>query len=240
MRSNTRRVFLAWSVHALTATGVAWAFLSILAILGGELRLAFLWMMIAMIVDSVDGTLARWADVHGHARGLDGALLDNIVDYLNYVFVPAILLVKGPQILPPGLATGVALSILLTSAYQFTQRDAKTADNHFKGFPSYWNVAAVYLLVAHLSPWQNVAVLLVLNVLVFVPIRYVYPSRTVHLRSLTILLTALFIAVACWGLANYPAVPRWTLWASGAYFLYYAALSLWPYRPKARIASRLP
>jgi phosphatidylcholine synthase len=218
---------IAWSVHALTASGAVWAFLSILAVLDGELRLAFLWMMVAMLTDSVDGTLARWADVQAHAGRVDGALLDNIIDYLNYVVVPAFILVKGPPFLPPGFATGAAIAILLSSAYQFTQREAKTADNYFKGFPSYWNVAVVYLLVAGFDASINLAILAALNVLIFVPLKYVYPSRTTHLRRLTILLTVGFAATAAWGLAHYPVVPRWTLWVAALFFLYYVGVSIW-------------
>src|ERR1051326_1931172 len=117
---------LAWSVHLFTATGAVWGFLSLLAVFNQNWRAAILWIIIAMFIDGFDGMLARWFHVKEYARGLDGALLDNIIDYLNYVVVAALILVKAPNLLPAGLEMAGAISILLTSAYQFTQVDAKT------------------------------------------------------------------------------------------------------------------
>src|SRR5215216_6928094 len=95
---------LAWSVHLFTATGAFWGFLSLLAIFDENWRAAIIWMVIAMFVDGFDGMLARWFRVKDYARGLDGGLLDNIIDYLNYVVVAALILVKAPNVLPEGLA----------------------------------------------------------------------------------------------------------------------------------------
>jgi len=185
------------------------------------------WMIVAMLVDSFDGMLARWADVKKYANSLDGALLDNIIDYLNYVLVPAIFIIKT-DFLPLPLKLFTASLILLTSAYQFTQTDAKTADNHFKGFPSYWNVAALYMLLMNLPPWVNFGFLMLFNILVFVPIKYIYPSRNSHLRQLTLALTCLYGVIGVWGLLQYPNQPGWVVWVSLVYVAYYLALSLIP------------
>src|SRR5512142_1710957 len=114
---------LAWSVHLFTATGAVWGFLTLLAVFEQRWRAAILWIILAMFVDGFDGMLARWFRVREYARKVDGALLDNIIDYLNYVVVAALILVKAPGLLPPGFAIAGAILVLLTSAYQFTQVD---------------------------------------------------------------------------------------------------------------------
>jgi len=224
------RIIYAYGVHLFTATGAVWGLLSLLAIFKHEWRLAILWMVLAMFVDGFDGMLARWADVKTYAKTIDGALLDNILDYLNYVVVPALFLVEA-DFLPAGFKLAGAFAILLTSAYQFTQTDAKTdetQDYFFKGFPSYWNVLVLYMLIMQLSPWINLAILAVCNILVFVPVKYIYPSRNTRLRSLTLILSYLYGILGIWGVMQYPNVPKWVVWGSFVYVGYYAALSLWP------------
>lgn len=223
----------AWGVHLFTASGAVWGFLSILSIFAQDWRQAILWMIIAVLVDGLDGMLARWADVKTHAPGIDGSLLDNILDYLNYVIVPAFFLVQAPNLLPEAFRLPAAALILLASAYQFTQVDAKTDGSEeyfFKGFPCYWNVMVLYMLLMGLNPWLNLAFVVFFSVLVFVPVKYVYPSRNTRLRRLTLLLTYLYGAIGIWGLLQYPDVPQWVVWASFVYVAYYVALSLWPWR----------
>ncbi len=145
-------------------------------------------------------------------------MLDNILDYLNYVIVAAAILFYS-DLLPASLRLAGALSILLTSVYQFTQQDAKTEDNYFKGFPSYWNILAAYMLILHLDPWVNLAILALCNVLVFVPVKYVYPSRNPVLHRPTLILSYLYGVVNAYGILLYPAVPGWVIWASLAYVL---------------------
>lgn len=230
-KPNFPRKAAAWAVHLLTASGAVWGFLAILSIFEQDWRQAIFWMIVAVLVDGLDGMLARWADVQTHAPGIDGSLLDNILDYLNYVMVPALLLVQAPNLLPEPFRLPAAALILLTSAYQFTQVDAKTdgsSDYFFKGFPSYWNVMALYMLVMRLDPWLNLAFLALFNILIFVPIKYVYPSRSTRLRRLTLALTYTYGAIGIWGVMQYPDVPQWVVWASFVYVAYYVALSLWP------------
>lgn len=221
----------AWGVHLFTASGAVWGFLSIRAIFLQDFRQAILWIIVAVLVDGLDGMLARWADVKTHVPGIDGSLLDNILDYLNYVVVPAFFLEQIPNLLPDPFRLPAAVLILLTSAYQFTQVDAKTdgGDEYFfKGFPSYWNVMVLYMLVMGLNPWVNLAFLAFFNILVFVPIKYVYPSRNTRFRRLTLVLTYVYGAVGIWGVLQYPNVPHWVVWASFIYVVYYVLLSLWP------------
>jgi phosphatidylcholine synthase len=229
---NPVRVALAYGVHLFTATGAVWGFLGLLAIFEHNWRMMIIYMIVAMLVDGFDGMLARWADVKKYANGIDGALLDNILDYLTYVVVPALFLVEA-DVLPESVRLLAACSILLTSAYQFTQSDAKTDDHHFKGFPSYWNVAALYMLLMNLPQWWNFGFLMLFNVLVFIPIKYIYPSRNSYLRTLTLALTYLYGAIGIWGLIQYPNQPKWVVWASFIYVAYYLVLSLIPKKSHA-------
>jgi len=226
-KPNLLRSIAAYGVHLFTATGAVWGLLSILAILDGNYKLLFVWIIISMLVDGFDGMLARWVDVKKYAANVDGALMDNILDYINYVLVAAFLLLKA-DLLPESVRLFGACSILLTSAYQFTQTDAKTDDHHFKGFPSYWNFVAVYMLLFRLPPWLNFGVLMFLNVMIFVPIKYIYPSRNSYLPRLTYGLTLLYGGIGIWALLKYPNTPMWMLWASLLYVAYYVVLSLIP------------
>jgi phosphatidylcholine synthase len=216
---------LAWSAHLFTASGAIWGLLTLLAVTNGEWMLAFAWMGAAIVVDSLDGFLARRVRVKEVLPEFDGALLDNMLDYLNYVFVPAIFLSQS-DLLPASVSWIGAALILLASAYQFCQNDAKTEDHYFKGFPSYWNIMLFYFFILQLDGWTNFAIVVILAILVFVPIKYIYPSRTSLFQRLTLLLSAL------WGMAviaimfTYPAHSSWLVWYLLFYMLYYTAMSL--------------
>lgn len=221
---------LAWSVHFFTATGAIWGFLSLLAIFKEDWRAAIIWMIIAMFVDGFDGMLARWFRVKEYAKGVDGGLMDNIIDYLNYVVVAALILIKAPNLMPAGFEMVGAFSILLTSAYQFSQVDAKTDEQSFffKGFPSVWNFLVIYMMLLGLNPWLNFMLLVFCNILVFVPVKYIYPSRNTRLRRLTLGLTYVYGVIGVWGLMQYPSVPQWIVWISLVYVVYYVLLSFFP------------
>lgn len=231
------RKMLAWSVHVFTATGAIWGLLTLIAIFEGQWRMVIIWMIVAMFVDGFDGMLARWFHVKEYAKEIDGGLLDNIIDYLNYVVVAALILIKVPNLMPYGFAYAGAFSILLTSGYQFSQVDAKTDDQSyfFKGFPSVWNLLVIYLMLLGLNPWINLMILVLCNILIFVPVKYLYPSRNTRLRRLTLGLTYIYGAIGVWGLLQYPSVPQWVVWVSFIYVAYYAILSIFP-----RIGSAKP
>jgi phosphatidylcholine synthase len=220
-------------VHAYTATGALTAFAAVLAILAGQYRAAFLWLVVATFVDATDGVLARLARVKERTPRFDGARLDDIVDYLTYVFVP-VLLIYQAGLLPPRLGIGVAAIVLLSSAYGFASLDAKTDDSFFTGFPSYWNIVAVYLFAAGLTPAVSAAVLLVLSGLVFVRTGYVYPSRTPVLRSLTIGLGSVWAVMVIAIILAMPEVPMTLLIASTFFPVYYVALSLMLYHRRGK------
>jgi phosphatidylcholine synthase len=214
----------AWSVHALTATGAACGLLGIVAVSREDWTAVFFWMLVATAIDSVDGTLARMARVKEVLPGFDGALLDNIVDYLTYVIVPAYFLYAS-NVVPPGWNLASALAITLASAYQFCQSDAKTDDHCFKGFPSYWNVLVFYQFLLHWNPWVNLVVTLALAVCVFVPVKCLYPSRTPRLPVLNVVLCCIWAGLMITAFVMYPSGHLLPLRLSLAYIAWYWAFS---------------
>ncbi|QFG68470.1 CDP-alcohol phosphatidyltransferase family protein [Ornithinimicrobium pratense] len=217
----------AGAVHAYTATGAVLALLMVHLSYAGDV-LAVLWLfLLAMVIDGTDGFLARHFRVAKVLPGFDGALLDNIVDYLTYAFAPMVLLWSAGY-LPDGWLGGVVAAVpLLASCMQFSRADAKTEDHFFLGFPSYWNVAAFYIIVLDAGTGLTTAILLVLSVLVFVPVRYVYPSRTEAAWGLTMTLTVAWLALYAVILLQHPSPSPWLVALSGAYIVYYTGLSLW-------------
>lgn len=214
----------AWGVHLYTALGLLTAFLGTLAVFEERYRAAFLWMVLATFIDATDGGLARLARVKERLPAFDGSRLDDIVDYLTFVFVPVLLLYHAGH-LPAAWAAPIGVAILLSSGYGFASTDAKTEDHFFTGFPSYWNIIALYLHAAALPPAVNAAILLVLCVLVFVRIRYVYPSRTPVLRTLTTVLGGIWALMMVAIAYTLPDVPRWLLLGSLFFPTYYTVLS---------------
>jgi phosphatidylcholine synthase len=212
-------------VHVLTASGAVLAFLAVVDTFAGDYRRAFLWLAASTAVDSVDGALARAARVKELTPQIDGGRLDDIVDYLTFVFVPA-LVVGRAELVPAGWSVPVASAMLLSSGYGFSQVQAKTSDYFFTGFPSYWNIVVLYLFVLGLAPAANAAVLVGLAVLVFVPIGYVYPSRTPTLRTLTLVLGTSWAMATVAMIWTLPQPPRWLVLATLVFPAYYAVLSL--------------
>lgn len=217
--------FTAWAVHAYTASGALMGLAGVLAVVAGDLRQAFLWMFAATFVDGTDGWLSRLARVKERTPAFDGARLDDIVDYLTFVFLPAFLIVMA-GLVPHELRFVVAGAMLLSSAYGFASLDAKTSDYFFTGFPSYWNIVALYLAVLGLSPWVNAAVVMAFALLVFVRIGYVYPTRTPTLKHVTLALMAVWGVMLLAMIFMLPSPPRWLVIASLVFPVYYVVLSL--------------
>ncbi len=218
---------VAWLIHLYTATGAALAMLTVMAVFEGDTVRALWLSLAAMVVDGTDGALARRMQVQRWLPWFDGALLDNIVDYLTYVFAPMVLLWSTGYLGDGAAATVLAVLPLLASAYQFCRVDAKTADHLFLGFPSYWNVVAFYVVVLDLGETTVVLLLTVCAALVFIPVGYVYPSRTSMLRRLTLALTTVWLVsyAVLLGEVSSPE-PVW-LTVSLAYVVYYLVLSLY-------------
>ena len=220
------KVVLAWLVHLYTAIGAVIGFFTVLAIEQDNFRDAFFLMALAVVIDATDGTLARAARVKEIIPWFDGNLLDEIVDYFNYVIVPCLFFLRA-NLLPPQDALWLAALPLVASAYGFCQRDAKTADYFFLGFPSYWNIVAFYLHLLKTPLWINAFLVMALSVLVFVPIRFIYPSRTPRFSVATNILGGLWGAAVLYLIHRLPEPPISILFASLAFPAYYTALSLW-------------
>jgi phosphatidylcholine synthase len=218
-------VILAWLVHLYTASSAVLAFLATRAIVDYRFRDAFFWLAAAIVIDATDGVLARAARVSHRIPWFNGAKLDDIVDYLTYVFVPVVFVWRS-LLVPDAWTLPVTGAMLLSSAYGFNREDAKTTDHFFTGFPSYWNIVVFYLFVLRLTPQVNTMVLLGLAVLVFVPIRYLYPSRTPKWRGVTLALGIIWGMVLLAMLWQLPAVSSVLLWASSVFPLYYVTLSV--------------
>ena len=221
-----REKALAWSVHITTASGAIFGILAMLAAFEKQWMLSFAWMGVTLFVDGIDGTLARRFRVKDVVPGFDGALLDNMVDFFTYVIVPTIVLYMAEMVPERFLMTTIGV-ISLTSAYQFCQTDAKTDDHFFKGFPSYWNVVIMYLFLLETSPTTNLVVLITCAVLVFVPIKYLYPSRTKMLQKLTLALNVFWAVGFITTMVLYPDAPKWIIQSSLLYIVYYVGASLY-------------
>ena len=219
-------LLLPWIAHFYTATGTVWALLATAMTFAHNFRAAFIFLVVATFVDSTDGFLARVLKVKERIPNFDGALLDNIIDYMTFVFVPALIVWQADLVPVP---FPVCAAILMSSAYGFAHSAAKVeaGDHFFTGFPSYWNIVVVYLYILELPKLTNAIILLILVVLVFVPLRYIYPSRTRTLQVPTLLLGGTWALLFTWMIFRLPATDGpWTA-LSLVFPAWYVALSLY-------------
>lgn len=163
-------------MHLFTASGVVLALLALRAVEQGDELAALAWLGVALVVDGVDGTLARAAKVRERVPNIDGDALDLVVDYLTYVFVPALLMWRG-HYLPEALALPITAVILLSSLYVFARHDMKTDDGYFRGFPALWNVVALYVVALDPAPSLTAAAIVLLAAATFAPIHVPHPFR---------------------------------------------------------------
>ena len=182
----------AFAVHIFTACGAALALLALILATGGHWTAMFFCLGLALIVDGVDGPLARAFNVAEVLPRWSGVTLDLVVDFVTYVFVPAFA-IAASGLLPNALAIAAGATVTVSGALYFADREMKTHDNYFKGFPVVWNLAAFYLYVLEPPPWLAAAGVFALAVLTFAPIRFVHPLRVKRLRTLNIVL------LAAWG-----------------------------------------
>jgi phosphatidylcholine synthase len=185
----------AFSVHVLTASGVAFAFVALILATGGQWAAMFVFLGLALIVDGIDGPLARAFKVAEVLPRWSGDTLDIVVDFVTYVFVPAYA-IAGSGLLPPSLALPAGIIIVVTGAIYFADRNMKTADNFFRGFPVLWNLTAFYLDMLQPSEWLTAAIVALLAVLTFAPIKFLHPLRVARLRTLNIILLVLWFVLA--------------------------------------------
>jgi phosphatidylcholine synthase len=217
---------LAWLVHLYTALGVVVAFFTVICIEQDLFQEAFWLMALAVAIDASDGTLARAVRIKEAIPWFDGDRLEDVVDYANYVMVPCLFLLHA-KLLPSQDALWLAGLPLVASAYGFCQKEAKTADHFFLGFPSYWNIVVFYLYLLRTPLWVNAFSIIIFSILVFVPIRYVYPSRSPIYRGFTNSLGVVWAALIIAIIYLLPQPPRELLWLSLLFPVYYVTLSLW-------------
>lgn len=221
---GTGALLRAWSVHVFTASGAVVGLLAIEAAARLDFQASVLWMLLALFIDAVDGSMARAARVSEVVPGIDGRRLDDIVDYLNYVIVPVAFLIWLGAI----DSIFVAAAPVLASAYGFSQADAKTEDHFFVGFPSYWNVVAIYVWAFELDGLLVATLLVLLAAAVFIPLKYVYPSRMRSLWWTTNLGAGLWTLVLAAATAMPELAARWNIMeASLVYPAWYVGLSFW-------------
>jgi len=193
------RTALAYGVHVFTALGAALGLLALQAVIAGDLAIAFAWLAAALLVDGLDGPLARRLQVKELAKRYDGAQLDLVVDFITYVFVPAAMLLRTDVMAQPwGLLCG--LVVTLTSALYFADTGMKSDDWWFRGFPAVWNIVAFYIVVFAPPVALALAVVVTATVLMFAPVLFVHPIRVRRWRALTLAVLALWAGAAAWSI----------------------------------------
>ncbi len=219
----------AFAIHVLTASGAALAFLALILATGGQWQAMFLCLGLALIVDGIDGPLARAFKVAEVLPRWSGDTLDIVVDFTTYVFVPAYA-IAGSGLLPPSLALPAGLLVVITGAIYFADRDMKTSDNFFRGFPVLWNLVAFYIDLLQPSEWITAAIVAVLAVLTFAPIKFLHPLRVKRLRLVNIVLLAAWAALALFAVVDDLSPEPFVTWALVAIAIYFFGVGLLPQR----------
>nr|WP_094020721.1 CDP-alcohol phosphatidyltransferase family protein [Maliponia aquimaris] len=212
----------ALSVHLLTATGAVFAMLAMLAAVQEKWSLMFLWLVIAFAVDGIDGPLARKYEVKTYAPRFDGVLLDLIIDYLTYVFIPAFALFQS-GLLPGWTGWAAIIVITFASAMYFADSRMKTSDNSFCGFPGCWNMLVLVLFAIRPDFWVILTLVAALAVAMFLPLKFIHPVRTVRWRGLSLpmaLAWTVFAGWAAWVDFHPQSWAHWGLILTSVYLLF--------------------
>lgn len=215
----------AFAVHIVTASGAALGFVALLAASERRWTLMFWCLGAALFIDGIDGAFARKFRVAEVLPRWSGDVLDLVVDFITYVFVPAYA-IAASGLLPPTLAVPAALLIVVTSALYFADNHMKTADNYFRGFPALWNAVAFYLFVLKPAPWVAAAVVIVLAVLTFVPFKFLHPFRVKRLRPVTLAALPLWGVLAAVALLYDLDPGPWIAYGLVLIALYFVAVGL--------------
>jgi len=185
----------AFTVHVFTATGAALALLALILATGGHWSAMFFCLGLALLVDGADGPLARAFDVQTIMPRWSGDTLDLVVDYTTYVFVPAYA-IAASGLLPELFAIPAGIIVVISGALYFADREMKTKDNYFRGFPAVWNLAAFYLYLLEPPEWVAAVAIVLLAALCFAPIKFLHPFRVQHWRTFNIALMGLWAVLA--------------------------------------------
>lgn len=211
----------AWFVHAFTLSGLAWATLATLALIEGDYTTMWLWLGVALVVDSVDGTMARKARVKEVLPWFDGGIVDIAVDYLTWTFIPALFMYLALPLGPKPLALALVILILVSSMFCYANQHWKSSDYYFVGFPAAWNIVAVFMYVIGTGAIFNVIAVLVLAVLTLTPTYYTHPFRVKRFMVVNIAAITLWLAATAYLVALAPDRPLWALiafWVTGGWF----------------------
>jgi phosphatidylcholine synthase len=219
----------AFAVHVFTATGAAIAFLALILATGGHWAAMFFCLGSALIVDGLDGPLARAFRVAEVLPRWSGETLDLIVDFVTYVFVPAYA-IAASGLLPRALAIPAGVVVVISGALYFADRNMKTDDNYFRGFPGVWNLAAFYLYVLEPAEWIAAAMIAVLAALSFAPIKFLHPLRVTRLRPLNIGLLLAWSALALFAVASNLRPGPYVTWPLSIIAIYFFVVGLLPKR----------
>jgi phosphatidylcholine synthase len=221
----TLREAAAFSIHIFTASGAGCALLALMAAVGAAWTEMFVWLGVAVVIDGIDGTFARRLRLAELLPRWSGDLLDFVVDYTTYVFVPAYAMVAS-GLLPASLALALGLIVTVTGALYFADRRMKTTDSYFRGFPALWNVVAFYLFLLKPAPWLGAIVILVLAAASFAPIYFVHPVRVPRWRLLNLAALASWAVLAAVALAQNLDPPGWIAAALAVIALYFVIVGL--------------
>tara|TARA_B110000459_G_C16530376_1_gene456904 strand:- start:493 stop:1200 length:708 start_codon:yes stop_codon:yes gene_type:complete len=208
-------------VHFFTASGVVFGFLALLSAINNNFPACIFWLALALLVDGFDGTLARRYKVDVFTPNIDGTVLDNIIDFFTYVIVP-VFMIYNFNFLSNTFALPVSFLILLVSCFTFINKDLKTDDYYFTGFPALWNMLVLYLYILESSQLTNLITILFLCIMTFVPMKFVHPLRVVHLRKTSMIMVLLWCITTVYilisGVENQIVFYTWVL--VNLYFLY--------------------
>lgn len=224
--STQEQKIAAAAVHALTASGVVWAFLALIAAVHGDWPMMFAWLGVALFVDGIDGPLARKVGTTQVLPGWNGETLDLVVDYLTYVFIPAYAAVAA-GLFPANFALVGAAIICLSSAGFFAKRGQKSADNYFIGFPAVWNLVLFYWMVFESGPELVMASTIALGILTFFPIYFIHPVRVAKFRKVSLLVSLISFVLALISILQDFAPPDWVKAGLAAALVYMLGISLW-------------
>lgn len=211
----------AHAVHLFTASGAAFALLALVSASQGDWRQMFVWLGVGLVVDGLDGPMARKVDVKRHAPNWDGSTLDLVIDYLTYVFIPGFALI-GSGLLPAPWAMLAALFIASTSVIYFADTRMKAEDNSFMGFPAVWHMPMLVLFVLSPPAWVTGGVVVLLGLAQFSSLKFIHPVRTKRWRGINLSVFAVWFALAAHGVAldfALPPIERWLLLATSLWLL---------------------
>ena len=183
-----QNIFFSWALHLLTSFGIICSFFALKNTIDGEIFKAFMWLGLGLFIDSVDGTIARFLKVNENLPHIDGHMLDSIIDYINYIFIPAFML-HYFGILPKILDIVLPAIIMVISVISYSNKNTKTDDNCYIGFPAIWNIVVLYLVMLDYDILINTGVLILLIILKIIPLRFVHPFRTENFRKLTLIMS---------------------------------------------------